>query len=298
MERALLLTREYLLDVFRLSSAETHKYRWVVHAWGWPQPEKPEEWRDSAELRKVWPVAQVDHNGPFYAFKNEKALAAGVNPWSVTALQHKAAESNALGDGWFKRKVGVKLSMLGGAETTAYICEYTTGKLYVPGSKKEEDPKEPKKRDKNYDAGDTGLTEIPDLPPPPDTKKKEPEKRPDPVFEETPNAGEFGSTTIVAQRTAAQTVFVALHEPFEQDLRKVVGFRAIQQNERGVAVAVVGQPGSGIDDRLMVRLGDAPEEPITLAGDGESFTFADRAVVRIGTEKVEVSGDLDRKSVV
>ena len=34
------------------------------------------------------------------------------------------------------------------------------------------------------------------------------------------------------------------------------------------------------------------DKQLTLAGDGESFTFADRAFVRIGKDEVEVSGDL------
>ena len=55
-------------------------------------------------------------------------------------------------------------------------------------------------------------------------------------------------------------------------------------------MAVVGRPGSGIDDRVMLRYGDDADQPITLGGEGESFTFVDHAYVRIGKDRVEVSG--------
>jgi hypothetical protein len=50
--------------------------------------------------------------------------------------------------------------------------------------------------------------------------------------------------------------------------------------------------GSGINDRLMLRYGDHADQPVTLAGDGESFTFVDHVYVRIGEDRVVVSGDL------
>jgi len=50
--------------------------------------------------------------------------------------------------------------------------------------------------------------------------------------------------------------------------------------------------GSGINDRLMVRLGDNYDQPLTLADDRESFTFADWAYLRIAKDKVEILGDL------
>ncbi len=42
----------------------------------------------------------------------------------------------------------------------------------------------------------------------------------------------------------------------------------------------------------MLRLGDKHDQPCTLADDHESFTFADRAYLRISKDKVEVQGDL------
>lgn len=59
-----------------------------------------------------------------------------------------------------------------------------------------------------------------------------------------------------------------------------------------MAVAVVGKYDTGIDDRLMIRLGGNHEKPATFADGRESFTFADRAYVRISKDKVEVQGDM------
>ncbi len=53
---------------------------------------------------------------------------------------------------------------------------------------------------------------------------------------------------------------------------------------------MAGRPGSGVNDRVMLRYGDDADRPITLAGDGESFSLVDHLYVRIGEDTVEVSG--------
>ena len=65
-----------------------------------------------------------------------------------------------------------------------------------------------------------------------------------------------------------------------------------QQTDQGIAVAVVGRSGSGINDRLLFRFWPDHEKPLTLKGDGESFTFTDRLYIRISEERVEASGGL------
>jgi hypothetical protein len=97
--------------------------------------------------------------------------------------------------------------------------------------------------------------------------------------------------TILASRKASRTAFVSLHEPFEGEPR-IDQFRRIAQGPQAVGVAVGGREGSGVNDRVMLRIGDGHERPATLSGTGESFTFANYAFVRIGTDKVEASGDL------
>jgi hypothetical protein len=57
-------------------------------------------------------------------------------------------------------------------------------------------------------------------------------------------------------------------------------------------VAVAGKAGTAINDRLLLRLGDGVDKPLTLTGAGESFTFADNAYIRIGAERVVAGGAL------
>ena len=111
-------------------------------------------------------------------------------------------------------------------------------------------------------------------------------------YEEVPS--EVGGVTIIAERKAPCTTFIALHEPFEAGMAKIVNFTPIELTNRGLAVAVAGRAGSAINDRLMVRLGDNHEQPLTLDSGSENFTFADWAYVRIGREKVQVWGRLRR----
>ena len=56
--------------------------------------------------------------------------------------------------------------------------------------------------------------------------------------------------------------------------------------------AVQGKADSGIDDRILFRFWDDYDQPLTLTGDGETFTFADRAFIRIGKREVEVWGSV------
>jgi hypothetical protein len=50
--------------------------------------------------------------------------------------------------------------------------------------------------------------------------------------------------------------------------------------------------GSGFDDRLLVRFGPKAEQPVTLAGDRESFVFAGHAFIRRDDRTVTVRGHL------
>jgi len=105
--------------------------------------------------------------------------------------------------------------------------------------------------------------------------------------EEQPS--EAGGVTVAVARTAPATLFAALHEPFEKAKYRISDFRRVQQTPDGLAVTIAG---AGINDRAMLRLGDDADKPLTLAADGESFTFADFAFIRIGNDQVEATGDL------
>jgi hypothetical protein len=109
-----------------------------------------------------------------------------------------------------------------------------------------------------------------------------------------PGANPTNNATLMVRRVAPATVFAVLHEPFKggADAHKVARFERIAAHEQGVAVAVVGKEGSGLDDRILLRYGDAADQPLTLAGGDESFTFSDSAFIRTGKDRVDVEGDV------
>jgi hypothetical protein len=103
----------------------------------------------------------------------------------------------------------------------------------------------------------------------------------------------------MARRTATNTVFAALHEPFTggTESRRVGAFTRLAQNERGLAAAVTGVDGSEINDRILLAYGDDIEQPLTLAGGDESFTFSDCVHVRIGRDRVTVTGPIQAMDI-
>lgn len=107
---------------------------------------------------------------------------------------------------------------------------------------------------------------------------------------------EVDGVTIAASRWAPAASFVAVHEPFEKSPR-IASVEKIARAADAVAVRVTGLAGSGIDDRLMVRVADNADQPITLADDKERFTFAGHAFVRVAPKKVTVRGDVRELTV-
>ncbi|MFO8013223.1 MAG: hypothetical protein R6X20_07950 [Phycisphaerae bacterium] len=105
-----------------------------------------------------------------------------------------------------------------------------------------------------------------------------------------PVPSEVGGETILAARRAPRTTFVALHEPFEEGKPRIDAFRSIGSSDGAVGAAIVGRDGSGIDDRVLVRLGEDHAEPVTLESGGERFTFAGWAWVRVRTDEVAAWG--------
>jgi hypothetical protein len=106
-------------------------------------------------------------------------------------------------------------------------------------------------------------------------------------------AREPGQPSVVAARNAVRTAFVALHEPFKTSHR-IGGFHRIQETETAVAAAV---QGDGLDDRVMVKWSGAMNEAVVLAGRGESFEFSDHGFVRIGADRIDVSGGLHKARI-
>ena len=93
-------------------------------------------------------------------------------------------------------------------------------------------------------------------------------------------------TQLIATRTVPATTFVALHEPFVRTTPRLREFARVAQSEAGIVARVVGEAFS---DRVMFAYAD---EPVTLAGDGETFTFTGYGHVRVTAGKVEVTGNV------
>ncbi len=228
--RALMLTREYLFDVFSARDEARHSYVWLVHTYGEPEIPNPSAWAPSDDLATL--VKELT---------NVRTRDADGAPWQVTVRQRRPErepKNTRLGDAWWSRKIGVRVHMLGQGDAKAHVADTPD-----PYSKRDEE------------------TPVP------------------PVH----------GVTIVASRWGPSAVFAALHVPFEGDAPPVESFEEIARTEDALAARVAGE---GLDDRLMVRWGEAATEPLTLAGGGESFTFAGHAFVRCAGDAVVVRGDL------
>jgi len=297
-ERCLMLTRQYLFDVFAVRGDKPHTYHWLVHAFGAGRPDDPARWQSTEELNDT--LGDV-RKPSIWNFEDQRRLDAGQAAWAITALQTPARSepnSGRLGRAWYDRKVGVRLTMLGGQPTVAYYARTpgTTGKISIDrvGPLRTDKFALPA-RSRDYDSADKEITEVKILP----RGKKAPPKEPAEQKPQAPQyrirtgpADETGGVSVIAARQCANTVFAVVHEPFVGGKWKINEIRRIAGDDGALAVAVVGEQGSGVDDRLLLRLGDEAGKPVRLAGDGEAFTFADRAFVRVAPDAVRACGDL------
>jgi hypothetical protein len=248
MERAYMLTREYLFDLFWLSSDRPRIYDWNVHGPG--APVLDERYKPTSELngsmlyREPAATQPADYADKYDGndLRNVHKMLPGDAGWSSSIVQKclLADMSKAtLRKEWYDRGVGVQVSMLGESGTSVFA----------------------------------GMS---------------------------PSAsGEWGGTTLFVRRQAPKAVFVALHEPFEGGKAPQTKFARIAQSDKAVAAAVTGASAykTELNDRLLLSFGPEVQEPQTLEGDGESFTFASHGFVRIGKDKVEVVGDVRQMSV-
>ncbi len=219
MERALALTSEYLFDLFWVWSDKRRVYDWQVLSPGAVVGLGAAPWKPAVQI-ETDKVQTMDFNKPHLSAVHVMLRSDPDDPWSATILRPGA------------RGVGVRVSMLGGANTLLLASR------------------------------------------PPGLSEQEP------------------GVSLLASRSRSKTAFVALHEPFAGGAgrHRVEKFERIAQNDQGVAVAIAGK--EGLDDRILLRYGDEADKPLTLEGEGESFTFSDYAFIRIGPDKVEAHGAL------
>lgn len=112
-----------------------------------------------------------------------------------------------------------------------------------------------------------------------------------PSEEQNPQAHEVGGTSLIVRRSAPQTTFAALHEPFEGGKLRIETFERIASTDEMIAVRIKGGAGSAVDDRIMVQYPDRGGLLTVEAGD-EQFSFADHAWIRISPKHIDAWGNL------
>ncbi len=259
MERALFLTREYLCDFYRLTSDKPHRYDWHVQGIG--NLAADANWKPTEELG----LAEL------YDLNNRAVAARLADPIERERYALKDVRKLAPRDAAWTATVlqncaqpDVSGSVLG----AAWYDRQIGVRVHM--------------------LGENGTKVF---------AGKSPESRRAPGKE--PNKGdksnlsnEVGGTTLLVRRQTADTVFAAVHEPFEKNSPRLQSVRRIAQSGQGIAVALAGQAASGINDRVLYAFWDSRTEPVTLEGDGERFTFTNQAFIRIRGDQVEVVGDV------
>lgn len=111
--RALVLTREYLLDVFRLASDRPRHYQWIIQTLGHPTPDEAHRFTPSRDL--------VGHQ---FDLQLERSRTTD-ETWAVTSVQTSGGAHrtfSGLGERWFEQRIGVRTTVLGEEGTNAYVA--------------------------------------------------------------------------------------------------------------------------------------------------------------------------------
>jgi hypothetical protein len=112
--RALLLTGDYLLDLFRADSPRERTYDWFVHALGRLSVPTPHGFRRSQDLLR-----------PYHWVDRERKWETD-RTWAVDFVQRSGGVLRGMGrysDEWFGAEAGVRMTMLGEPGTAAYVGE-------------------------------------------------------------------------------------------------------------------------------------------------------------------------------
>jgi len=271
LSRSLMLTSEYLFDVYAVAdkAGQPRQYHWLVHAPGVLMNRNG--WRSSTELQNtlmnVSPTDLPKNDGQDFA--RQYRIPAGPNVPAAERSWIRISNEKKIDPGSRPLSITVQQSCI-----LPDVAQSVLGKAWY-------DRKIGVRMRMLGEEGTTAFAMDTPTHYPPGTPRC-------PRSGQQPQRPETGGVSLAVARKSPATLFVALHEPFADGAPKIEQFRRIQQTPDAVAVAIVAP---GLNDRAMLHLAET-EEPTTLAGDGERFTFANFAFVRIHTEKVEVSGDL------
>jgi hypothetical protein len=274
LARALVLTREYLFDVYQLRSGRPRQYHWLVHAPGRqliPNDDGAGGWRSSDDLNKTL------LNLPEVKVTNQRRRDCGDRPFDVMTLQTcrlDDPDKSLLGREWYDRRIGVRVHVLGEEGTAAYT--FDTPVCYTPGSPRA--PKDPNEVRQPESGGVSVAVER---------------RKPATTFVALHEPFERLRPPVAEFRRVAQSVegvAVAVTGAGTPDGSAGTG---------GAAPALAAGPP--VNDRVMVRMAGDANSAVTLAsasagdataGAGESFTFRTYAFIRITPAAVDCRGDL------
>lgn len=230
-ERVLVLTDDYLFDVYALHSDKAHRYEWMLHGPGSHAPGAGDVWQKSTELDGGLLYVRPGTNPTGAPTSNDlqdvqKSSPAG--DWSTTFIQdrYEAAAKQRFDDSWFDRGIGVRVSVLGEEGTDVFAGR-----------------------------------------PPASNKKGK------------STMSEFGGFSMMIRRTAQNTQFVALHEPFEGGLEKAPATKLEKVSDENGILVVKVHHAKGLD-LIALALGDAFGKEQTIHVDGVKHTFTNQLVIR------------------
>ncbi len=256
--RGLFLTDEYLLDVFSLidERGDDRTFRWTVHPLG--VAELDERFSDPRPLAGELAVRQD---------AKQTATTHRLLPEDPQAVLETFGRMRVreTGDDWHLRIVQDSPIP---AEDRILAPEWFERRVGV-------DLRLAAAEGTSVAVGDTPLTFDPA-----DTPEKADE----------PQMHEVGGTSVLVQRRAPETVFAALHEPFEGGSGDIVTFTEIDRGPRWGAWRI-GGADEPVDDRAYLRFDDE-REVVTVSDGRAEVAFTDHALVRIGDGSVEVFGDV------
>lgn len=225
--RALLLTREYLIDVSRLAAGQPHRYTWLAHPLGRPQGLAGFVSYPDMTTR-LTPEPKTDpkkYGGATFA--DSRRLDADEKPWAVTMLQDAGpdAAKEPVPAAWWQAGIGVRISMAGAAGTEVMVGKRPQYRVTAS-----------RKVDGKYQDVTDAESEA------------------------------YGASTIAAERTAPTTTFVVLYEPFCDGKPAGLELKLLGDTPQGVAVQVSGpgwtdrmviRLGDGIDQPAAI--GELPQ---------------------------------------
>lgn len=122
--RALMLTPEYLLDLFHVESEVPHTYDYLLHSFGRPNPTSPKSFADTGGLGARYAGVQnqrtttTDKAWAFEFVLDEEATRKKERAEAQAASDRRQqAVETRFGDEWYKHRAAVRVTMAGAPNT-------------------------------------------------------------------------------------------------------------------------------------------------------------------------------------